>query len=654
MRRDTLIQLAATIVIVLCLALSGGFSSSIINSAGRNQLSHADTAEEGDPPEVALGIAMGAFRGVFVNILWYRANDLKEKGQYYEAMELARAITTLQPRFPQVWVFHAWNMAYNISVATNTPEERWQWVQAGIRLLRNEGISANPNNMLLHKELAWIFLHKIAGTSDDANQYYKRKLAEEWTIVLGPPPPRSAADRTRQGSIDRYADWLQSFADAADTLEQLAEENPEAGELHEQLLGLTDGQGGFSILRRYETHRAMRTSIFRGRATASMGPRNLAFADLIDDPKFADAWEPLLAHIRKRVLIDEYNMEPARMIRYTRKYGPMDWRHPASHALYWSARGVEESLTRWSMETKSDYDFINTDRITIQALQELYRSGDVYFNFFDSIAGDGSRAFQLAPNAAFVETYGNILEELISRSWADNAKRPYRVYSAGYENFLRDAVRFFYRRGQKDMARKYYNELGSYPGQNIHSRFFKVDTEIPLDQFVLRELQEDRIRSPYVMVSEVVASLQGAYVGGLLGGDDELFRENFEWAKQAHHYYFDTQVRDVVAAAEDTRTGVLDPDFRIVAGDMFARTIQLMRVDEASSMFLRAPAPLRQFAFDFLVAAWKPNIDEQHDAGLGEPFVTLFPEPPGMLAHRDWLASVAAERRAKRIELEQQ
>jgi hypothetical protein len=68
-----------------------------------------------------LGIAMGAFRGIFVNWLWMRANDLKEQGKYYEAVDLAKTITRLQPRFPRVWAFHAWNLAYNISVATNTP-----------------------------------------------------------------------------------------------------------------------------------------------------------------------------------------------------------------------------------------------------------------------------------------------------------------------------------------------------------------------------------------------------------------------------------------------------------------------------------------------------------------------------------------------------
>ena len=89
----------------------------------------------------------------------------------------------------------------------------------GLRLLRDEGIPQNPNDMLLHKELSWIFLHKIQGVTDDANQYYKRKVAEEWTVVLGPPPAPGPEMRTRDQAIQAYASWLDNVATAPDSVE---------------------------------------------------------------------------------------------------------------------------------------------------------------------------------------------------------------------------------------------------------------------------------------------------------------------------------------------------------------------------------------------------------------------------------------------------
>src|SRR5262245_11501770 len=171
---DRTAQIVALVVLLCCLGASVFIAPSVAASAGRNRLVYGDTLERGDPPEVAVGIAMGAFRGLFVNMLWIRANDRKQEGRYFDAVDLARTITRLQPRFPRVWAFHAWNLAYNISVATNTPEERWNWVSQGIRLLRDEGIPKNPSDLLLHKELGWIFLHKVQGYMDDANGYYKR------------------------------------------------------------------------------------------------------------------------------------------------------------------------------------------------------------------------------------------------------------------------------------------------------------------------------------------------------------------------------------------------------------------------------------------------------------------------------------------------
>ena len=236
MTRDTKVQGFASVVLIVALLSSSVLATRLSALAGKNRLTYTEQAEEGQPWEVAAGIAMGAFRGIFVNWLWIRANNLKEEGKFYEANQLADVITRLQPRFPRVWVFHAWNMAYNISVATQTRKERWDWVQSGISLLRDKAIPANPNDLYIHKELAWIYLHKIGGYTDDANGYYKRMFAQEWTIVLGQPPDKDPTDRSRESAIKKYADWLRKIAESPERMEDLVAKEPSVALLRERLI----------------------------------------------------------------------------------------------------------------------------------------------------------------------------------------------------------------------------------------------------------------------------------------------------------------------------------------------------------------------------------------------------------------------------------
>ncbi len=137
-----------------------------INSQRREMKLISNEPLENAPPSLAFAtVAMGAFRGLVVDILWMRAEQLKEEGQFFDAKQLAEWITTLQPRFAAVWDFHSWNMAYNISVAIpeTQPDERWRWVRNGYELLRDQGIEINPKSVLLHRQLGFIFQHKITG-----------------------------------------------------------------------------------------------------------------------------------------------------------------------------------------------------------------------------------------------------------------------------------------------------------------------------------------------------------------------------------------------------------------------------------------------------------------------------------------------------------
>ncbi len=52
-------------------------------------------------------------------MLWMRAIHLQEEARVLELVQLSDWITALEPQFTTVWAFHAWNMAYNVSITTD-------------------------------------------------------------------------------------------------------------------------------------------------------------------------------------------------------------------------------------------------------------------------------------------------------------------------------------------------------------------------------------------------------------------------------------------------------------------------------------------------------------------------------------------------------
>lgn len=132
------------------------------------------------PADVAFTmIALGGFRGLAADWLWSRASDLQDEGNYFELAQLSEWIARLQPHSPGIRAYHAWNLAYNLSAMAEGPEAKWRWVREGVRLLEEEGMRECPGSAVLHRELAWLFLHKIGGGDDEAGGYYRERWAEE-------------------------------------------------------------------------------------------------------------------------------------------------------------------------------------------------------------------------------------------------------------------------------------------------------------------------------------------------------------------------------------------------------------------------------------------------------------------------------------------
>jgi hypothetical protein len=187
---------------------------------------------ENAPPVLAFTtVALGGFRGIIANLLWLRATDLQEEDKYFEMVQLADWITKLQPHMVSVWVHEAWNMAYNISIKFTEPSDRWQWVRRGIELLRDQGLKYNPNEVLIYRELAWFFQHKMGADLDDAHYYYKWIWVQEmnkvfgrgkvnWDELLNPQTPE-AKERVRllREKFKMNPEWMKEVEDKYGPLE---------------------------------------------------------------------------------------------------------------------------------------------------------------------------------------------------------------------------------------------------------------------------------------------------------------------------------------------------------------------------------------------------------------------------------------------------
>jgi len=353
---------------------------------------------ENSPPLVSFTtVALGGFRGVLADLLWMRASRLKAEGHYFELMQLAEWITDLEPRFPEVWVFHAWNMAYNVSVLFENPEDRWRWVQHGIELLRDKGIVYNPGEARLYRELGWIFQHKIGGTLDRAHWHYKRRWAARMELLFDGPLPDFA--RLREAARTR----LELLRDAE--VRNLVKRLKEAG-----------------------------LDPFGEKLLDARGLPAPAAAVLEEAPAAAAR---LRAYVRRETMVRKYKLLPEVMQEIEQRYGPLDWRLPQAHAVYWAYRG---------RRVARGYELLACDRMIYQSLGDAFRRGRL---FEDRKRG----IFLLRPNLALLPRIRKVYAEALERHPGD------KTVEGSYANFMRDAAVLLYGYGRIEEARGVYRDL---------------------------------------------------------------------------------------------------------------------------------------------------------------------------------------------------
>ena len=511
-------QVRNTLIIVFCitcclaLLLTASLKLDGIHSTREELDLVSNVSIENAPPGLAFAtVAMGAFRGIVVDILWMRADKLKEEGQFFDAKQLAEWITTLQPRFAAVWDFQGWNMAYNISVAMPASqwEERWRWVRNGYELLRDKAIVQNPHNIQLYRSLAWIFQHKIGGVSDDCHKHYKRELAFAMRSIL--------KERFHEGALSQ-----QDFLDMIESQQSLVQvmQDPEVAML---VNGLRDADERFrdnsELAGNYISLRQVPERFEAGAnevVTDFLGTEALSKFDI-----FARTW----------LLRNKWKMDPAFMYELNEKYGPIDgsdpndrlplnWEHPDAHAIYWAEQGLAVAGKKgvYSIDEK------NTDRIVFHSLNKLFRMGKLIIY----PVKDGPPSVFLRPDLTMFDSCNLAWIEKIDKYEAMENSNP-KAVRGGHKNMLENATLLFYQAGHIKKSGEIYNEL--------RKRYMRDDYKDGLLVFVQKRMREE-IKDLEIHDARelLLMSLREAYFRYAIGEDD-MAAAREDWAKQLHEMY---------------------------------------------------------------------------------------------------------------------
>jgi hypothetical protein len=218
-------------------------------------------------------------------------------------------------------------------------------------------------------------------------------------------------------------------------------------------------------------------------------------------PNFEELTHPQTDEAKDRVklLEEKFKMDPKWMREVDEHYGPLEWRLPETHAIYWAYVGLEKTKKE---KLKKD-DFISLRRVIFQSMQMAFHRGRLLF------PNKASAEFIYGPNLDIIPRASRAYEEMMDQ---EPDKREH--LGNGHKNFLKTAVYFLYTYNRMTDANKWFSYLRE-----------KYPTSLPpnqgLDDFALSKVTEDVGETSHDRVKAVLEGLlTSAYVNLAIGEDD--------------------------------------------------------------------------------------------------------------------------------------
>jgi hypothetical protein len=153
---------------------------------------------------------------------------------------------------------------------------------------------------------------------------------------------------------------------------------------------------------------------------------------------------------RAALLKEKYKMDPALMQQVDERYGPLEWRLPEAHAIYWSYEGLERAKKNPTKVNPDDLAQLR--RGIFQSMLLSFQRGRLITNAFNG-------GMDLGPNLDIIPNANKAYEEMM----VDDPKMA-DSFAKGHRSFLRQAVYSLYVNNRNAEAARWFKYLGEkYP-----------------------------------------------------------------------------------------------------------------------------------------------------------------------------------------------
>ena len=276
--------------------------------------------------------------------------------------------------------------------------------------------------------------------------------------------------------------------------------NPDAPLIYQQLAWLFQ----FKIGQNMDDANVYYKQEWAREMTPFFGSNGTNFAALIHPQTAGDRTNAL-------VLREKYKIDPVLAQKVDAEWGPLDWRLPEPHAIYWASLGLEKAKENPGNVQTNDLPRLR--RVIYQSMQQAFRHGRY-------IADPFGNSYVLGPNLDLIpKANESYLKEV--------AEEPDAGQRDGFQrargNFLADAVYFLYDHNRVAEAAKWYRYLGKeFPDKTLlEHNTNSFPRNLTLDEYAVGRVQADLgDTSQERTTSDIQGLLARAYVSLAVGQDD--------------------------------------------------------------------------------------------------------------------------------------